>query len=245
MNRAISEEFTDRLAEVESYLDLLEVLEGQAKNGPPRIAGSSTPITALQQRILYAGAFLHLYNLVEATMTWCVRAIEIAAAEDGGYAVNRLSKDMRREWVRVKARTHVDQSPDKRLENALQLCDHLVDCLPVGSFEIERGGGGNWDDKEIRAFTQRLGLHGKVSPQTYQEVRKPRRDQFGALELVKELRNRLAHGSISFAQSAEETTVEGLIELKTVTVDYLREIIEMFSTYLEDRQYLIQEITTK
>ena len=103
------------------------------------------------------------------------------------------------------------------------------------------GGGGNWDDAAIEAISQRLGFQLVVSPPVYSAVKRPFRDELGPLALVKQLRNRLAHGSISFAQCAEDVTVGRLVELRKMTVDYLHEVVGCFNTYVESFEYLLPE----
>jgi MAE_28990/MAE_18760-like HEPN len=238
---ALAAGFQERLDEVESYLAFLSSMEERAQHGPPRLEGAEHPITAQQQRILYSSVYLQLYNLVEATMSRCVEAVAAAARESGRWKPGDLSVSLRREWVRATARTHENLTADHRLESALVLCDHLVTSLPVSTFDIDRGGGGNWDDAAIESISQRLGFQLVVSQSVYRAVKRPFRDELGPLALVKQLRNRLAHGSISFAQCAEDVTVPRLVELKVATVDYLKEVVASFSKYIASFEYLIQE----
>ncbi len=231
--------FQERLAEVDAYLHFLTTMELRAQHGPPRLEGAEHPITTQQQRILYSGVYLQLYNLVEATMSRCIEAVAAAARDNGRWTPGDLSGDLRREWVRATARTHVDLTPQNRLERALRLCDHLVASLPIETFDIDQGGGGNWDDLEIEEFSKRLGCQLVVSQPVYSAVKRPFRDDLGPLALVRQLRNRLAHGSISFAQCSEDVTVERLTDLKNRTVNYLSEVVACFAKHIEGSEYLI------
>ncbi len=233
--------FQERLAEVETYLDFLSTMEARAQHGPPRLEGAEHPISTEQQRILYSSVYLQLYNLIESTMSRCIEAVADAAREDNRWRPSDLSQPLRKEWVRKMARTHDELTPEHRLESALQLCDHLVASLPVAEFAIDKGGGGNWDDQAIEAVSTRLGCHLVVSEPVYRAIKRRFQDDLGPLALVKQLRNRLAHGSISFAQCAEDVTVARLIELKNKTVDYLREVVGCFNEYLNALEFLIPE----
>lgn len=241
MSSDLSTGFQERLAEVEAYLDFLSTMEAQAQRGPPRIEGAEHPISTQQQRILYSSVYLQLYNLVEATMSRCIEAVAEAAKHDARWKPSDLSDSLRREWVRVTACTHVELTPDHRLESALRLCDHLVASLPISAFDIDKGGGGNWDDSAIEAFSRRLGFQLVVSQPVYSAIKQPFRDDLGPLALVKQLRNRLAHGSISFAQCAEDVTVGRLVNLKDSTVNYLKEVVDRFTRYVESSEYLLPE----
>jgi len=233
--------FSERLAEVDAYLDFLRVLEAAAQHGPPKLERAEHPITTQQQKILYSSVYLQLYNLVESTMTRCIDAVPIAATSGGGWKPGDLCDSLRREWVRFVARTHIDLTPDHRLVSALELCEDLVSALPVGEFSIDKGGGGNWDDYAIEAISGRLGFRLIVSQPVYSAIKSRIRDDLGPLGLVKSLRNRLAHGAISFAECAEDVTVAQLIELKEKTSSYLHEVMEQFISYLECYEFLIPE----
>lgn len=231
--------FEERLQEIQSYLEFLEGVEAEASSGPPRLGSTGALITTQQQRILYSGVFLQLYNLVEATVVRCLDSVTEAALGVGTWAPGDLTTELRREWVRVIARTHVDLNYEHRLESALTLCGHLVESLPVNSFKVEKGGGGNWDDSEIETIAARLGFKINVSRKVYKNIKQPFRDDLGPLALVKKFRNSLAHGSISFAECGENLTVRELRDLIERTAAYLREVVKAFRAYIDKHEYLV------
>lgn len=233
--------FNERLAEVETYLDMLRILEQMAQNGPPKFEGANQPISVQQQKILYSSVFLQLYNLVESTMTHCVDAISIAATIDSGRQAKDLSLQIHRERVRYITKTHLDLTPNNRLACALELCQHLVSELPISSFSIEMGGGGNWDDFAIEKISNRLGLNLQVSQPVKSNIKRRLKDDLGPLGLVKKFRNQLAHGSISFSECAGEVNVAWLVDIKDKTACYLREVVTCFDNYIETYEYLHPE----
>ena len=234
--------FNERLEEVETYLDMLRILEQAAQRGRPRFHNIDQPITVKQQKILYSSVYLQLYNLVESTMTSCVDAIAQAATIDPRRQARDLSLELRKEWVRFTARTHDRElTPQKRLDYALELCQHLVSELPISNLSIEMGGGGNWDDIAIEKISNRLGLNLQVSQPVYNNIKRQVKDDLGPMGLVKRLRNKLAHGSISFSECAEEDTVAWLVEIKDKTASYLREVVACFDSYIETYEYLHPE----
>jgi len=233
--------FEERLAEIESYLDFLQGVDDQARSGPPRLGSAGPFISAQQQRILYSSVFLQLYNLVEATVVRCLDGITEAAISGGEWLPGDLRTELRREWVRIMARTHTEMNYETRLEYALELCGHLVDALPVRGFKVEKGGGGNWDDAAIEAIAARLGFQLQVSPTTKSNIKRPFKDDLGPLRLVKKLRNSLAHGSISFAECGENQTASELRDLTERTGAYLREVVASFEAYINAHEYLIVE----
>ncbi len=228
--------FEERLQEIDAYLDLLDAIEREVRNGPPKIGGSY--ITAQQQRILYSSVYLQLYNLVEATVTWCVDAVSAAAANGGRWRPTDLSRHLRKEWIRVQARTHVNLRPENRLETAIAFFDRITQALPVSAWTVERGGGGNWDDLEIEEISTRLGCDLRVSQSALTGIKRVIRDDKNALGLIRYLRNRLAHGNLSFAECGDGVTVGDLRDIKDRTAKYLREVVEAFRTYIDRFEFL-------
>jgi MAE_28990/MAE_18760-like HEPN len=232
--------FEERHAEIEAYLAFLEGIETEAQSGPPRLGTSGALITTQQQRILYSGVFLQLYNLVEATIVRCLDGVTDAALQTETWSPGDLTLELRREWVRVMARTHVDLNYENRLQSALSLCDHLVAALPVAGFQVEKGGGGNWDDEAIEHIADRLGFALRVRPETYTAIKRKIRDDLGCLQLVKKFRNELAHGSISFAECGENVTVGELRDMTNRTVSYMREVVAAFRAYINGHGYITE-----
>ncbi len=232
--------FEERLQEIESYLELLASFDKQMQEGPPRIGKEGKPVSVQQQQILYSSVYLQLYNLVEATVSLCVESLVEAVLATNSQPGD-LTTELRREWVRSTARTHIELNCENRLRSALDLCEHLVQAFPVSKFEIERGGGGNWDDRSIERIAERLGLLLRIDSQTYSEIKRPFRNDQGALAFIKTLRNNLAHGSVSFAECGRGVTVGDLCELKNLTASYLREVISCFNTAISGYEFLTPE----
>lgn len=231
--------FEDRLQEIETYLDLLDALEKQVQEGPPRIGETGPTITVQQQRILYSSVYLQLYNLVEATVTYCLEAVSSAVVEKGPWQPGDLSDNLRREWVRFIARTHTELNYENRLTSALTLCEHLVQTLPVSDFKVEKGAGGSWDDLAIQDISTRIGLSLHVSPSVFSSIKRPFKNDQGPLAFIKNLRNNLAHGSLSFAECGEGVTVQDLRDLKDRTAVYLREVVSSFKTSIDGYEFLL------
>ena len=230
--------FTERLQEIETYLDLLAAIEEQVRGGPPRLGSEGAVITATQQRILYSSVYLQLYNLVESTITKCIEAVSMAVASGGRWRPADLSGELRREWVRYLAQTHIDLNYENRLAGSIAMCEHLIHSLPVNDLEIERGGGGNWNDEEIFRMAGRLGCPLTLSADCVQAVKRPFKDDKGALALIVKLRNDLAHGSVSFGQCGEGATVAELRDLTVRTGNYLKEVVASFSAFVVGYAFL-------
>lgn len=235
----IAQAFRERADEIDQYLTLLTAFEREAQNGTPRIGGEA--VTSEQQKILYSAVYLQLYNLVEATVTWCIDAVSDACVDGGRWRPHDLSGKLRRLWVRFTARTHIDSHPEVRLDDAVALCERITQSLPLTEWEIASGGGGNWDDRELEEFAKRIGLELRVNETVRRGAKRVIREDQGSLGLVKLLRNRLAHGAISFSECGDGVLVADLVDIKQRTVDYLMEVIRLFREFIDGHQFLIPE----
>ena len=234
--------FDERYAEIESYLVFLQNLESAIRNGTPRLEGSGDVVTVSQQRILYSSVYLQLYNLVEATVSRCIAEIcEAATSHPNAWRVDDLIAELRREWIRSIARTHSDLTPDHRLQDAVAMCDYVIARLPISQLKIDIGGGGNWDDEEIYRIGQRVGCKLEITAPTNAGVKRPFRNDQGAMKLVKTLRNHLAHGQISFVECTEGVVVGELRDITQAVGAYLREAIACFSAYIDLCDYIVPE----
>nr|WP_244981526.1 MAE_28990/MAE_18760 family HEPN-like nuclease [Corallococcus exercitus] len=236
-------DFEERVVEVDAYIDLVSSIEHSIQAGVPLIktrSGASKVVEPMQQKLLCAGVYLHLYNLVEATVSRCIAAVERAATESAAWNVGDLSAELRGEWVRSMAKTHENLSVESRLDAALNLCNHLVRMLPV-RLSISQGGGGNWDDEEIFRFTKRIGVPIRFTPETQRGVKQPIRNDKGAMQLVRHLRNKLAHGELSFSECGEGLTAADLTKIKDCTVVYLSEVIDCYEGFLTRFEYVVPE----
>jgi hypothetical protein len=233
--------FDDRLAEIEAYLVFLDGLEGEVRRtGTPRLGSEGPIVTVDQQRILYSSVYLQLYNLVEATITRCLDAVCDAAIADGRWKPGDLSVELRREWVRSTARTHVEMTDENRLRAAVELVGHLVDALPVKPFKVEKAGG-SWDDVMIEGITARIGMPLRISQPVFQGVKQHIREDRGALALIALLRNNLAHGSLSFVECGQNVVVDQLRDLKNRATLYLGEVVDGFDAWVASYEFLVPE----
>ncbi|RRR69594.1 MAG: hypothetical protein EI684_15225 [Candidatus Viridilinea halotolerans] len=230
--------FSDRLQEIDAYLALLETLEQAVRSGSPRFTKSETKITPQQQHILYSSFYLQLYNLVEATITRCIEAFTTSVFIKESWFPADLSVELRKEWVRYIARTHSELNRENRLAGALRLCDHFIQSLPVSEFNIDKGGGGNWDEEKIQKIASRLGLSLQISKETNEGIKRQLYNDKGALVHIKDLRNELAHGSLSFAECGRNVTVRDLRDLKKRIVAYLEEVIASFQRSINNYEFL-------
>jgi hypothetical protein len=229
----LTQSFEERLQEIETYLDLLTSLEQQVQQGLPQFGAHGQIITPQQQRILYSSVYLQLYNLVESTISRCIDTISNIIVVLG-MRPDDLSVELRKQWVRFVSRTHTDLNYEKRLEYTIILCEHLIQGLPIAEFMVEKGGGGNWDDEQIYELSKRLGFQLELSAEAKRAVKQKLKNNMGTLALIKDYRNKLSHGNISFAECGENTTVADLRQITARVTLYMREVLDCFNLFIDN-----------
>jgi len=147
-----------------------------------------------------------------------------------------------REWLRKTARTHVSLNSNNRLNEAVALCETIFESRPITEWEVEQGGGGNWDDSAIEKIAARIGCDLDISDAVKSAAKRPIRDDKNSLGLVKYLRNRLAHGLLSFEQCGAGVTVLDLRDITERTANYLREVVAAFVDYIDNYLFLSPSI---
>lgn len=223
--------FQERYDEVQIYLDLLRSVELATREGNPRFAGTDDTVSVSQVRILSSNLYLQLYNLVEATVTKCLESVS-DAVENLGLKPADLSESMRKEYVKSLARTNVEMGAEKRLQATMELCDALLEQLPIVGFEVVAGGGGNWDDQEIEKLCKRLGFSFELSREARKGAKTHVRDDLNSLKLVVNRRNGLAHGSLSFVDCGSEMLFTDMENLARTIGIYLSEFVDAVVYFL-------------
>lgn len=227
--------FEERSQEIRSHLKFLENLdEAKREKGVPKFLGTEKEINVTQNQILVSIVYLQLYNLVEAIMNTSLEYLERVVIESK-IPPSDLSEKLLEEWIRFIAKTREkDLGSEKRFEAALDLHKSSSQNLLV-DFKIEKGGGGNWDDEEIEKFCRRIGCELNIEEGIKREIKRNRtgEDKSGYLRVVKQRRNQLAHGNLSFAECGKGVLSADVSSAVKAVIDYLDEYIRCFSDFLD------------
>lgn len=231
--------FNDRVNEIKTYFSYLAFIETGLNSGSVnfKLGEITHSITPTLQKTLYAGIYLHLYNLVESTITLLLKAAEKKIKDDvSENGISILRTEVKQLWIRYMAGTHDTLGPEIRLEKALNLCDYFIESVPF-ELEIPKGGGGNWDNENIRTLAKRMGLILTIPRQINTDIKKPIKDNKGIIQLITYTRNKLAHGEISFSECGGELTASNIEQFIKTTISYLDAVINCFDIYLNQEQY--------
>lgn len=220
----VAKEFLERVAEIDTYLNFVRTVS----DGTTHLmrASDNLPIyTSNSQddllRTLKASALLMLYNLMESSVKNAVEAI-----------FDELEKQMVpfdgcREEIRLVVLGNIKQHAPHKLLPQLNI---LATDVVTKTFRKAEVVSGNIDAREIKGVARQYGFT------------EPRR-RGDRLLTVKTHRNDLAHGNKSFSEVGRSFSIEDIIQIKQDVVDYLGEMLENVTSYLDSKSYLLISAT--
>lgn len=225
--------FNERLSDIESYFELVENIEKAVGTGEATFNVNGVPyrISPEQQKIMYSGIYLHLYNLIESTISLLIDAVERHTASGINGQLISLSENMRRLYVKSVTGPSEALSNEKRLEKALDLFNQVLNLQPL-NIKIPPGGGGNWDVSEINKLNESIGVKVRLPKGLNTKVQQPFRDDKGPIRLIKDIRNKLAHGSLSFAECGNNHVASEFRKLIDIVKEYLDFLINCYENFI-------------
>lgn len=225
----VIDDFRARMKEVWAYLEVLKVLEDpQLRLVSPTSSSPAKP-DGEWLKVLKAACYLLLYNTVEATVRGAFRSVYERIGTDrlDCHGVSELVRDV---WLEqqysvinefsASGRNYLEHSKDivKRALMKIEL-ELDADLLPIS---------GNLDADKICTLCSRHGV----------SIRTSRAANGGhCLRAIKEQRNALAHGDVSFSECGRSITVSTLEQITRQTEIYLGSIVDNVKTFAQSRGY--------
>lgn len=211
-------EYQKRLNEVELYFRAIELLDkGECFLNCTDILGNnlSQKIDSELSKILKANGFLLLYNLVEATVRNSIGAIFISM-HSSHVTFASLTDKLRKLWIRQEFK-HIDSDEILLLTNKIlnnELLTFKAECISIS---------GNIDAQKIREILKQFGC----------AELKDGRD----LATIKEKRNKLAHGELTFSEIGKDYSMAELIVFKDNTKEYLSNVLNEIEAFINNKGY--------
>ncbi|QWT39627.1 MAE_28990/MAE_18760 family HEPN-like nuclease [Dickeya dadantii] len=234
--------FQERLSDIETYFDLVSNIESAIGTGSAvfNVNGQIYQIKPEQQKIMYSGIYLHLYNIVESTVSMLIDAVERHTMQGINGELTLLTENMKKLYIKSVVSSSESISNEKRLEKSLELFNQLLNINPI-QIKIPPGGGGNWDVAEIARLSKSIGIDIRLPRGINQKVCSPFRDEKGPIRLIKDIRNKLAHGSLSFTECGENHVSSDFRRLIDIVKDYLLCIIQSYEEFINSHGYRIAQ----
>ncbi len=227
--------FSERKEDIEKYFDFVKFIidERPTFSYKDRIAGECKhrEIDIEMTHILKANAFIILYNLIEATISNAIEDIhnELNSCDD--LCVDKICESLTKLALK-KLDHHMVSDMDFSQGDIAKLV--LKKWLEEHKKQVQADKNplfsGNVDAQKIRDVASIYGFSSQTD--------RSKTHNGGNLANIKKARNALAHGSESFLNKGQETSIDNLELLKNEVFHYLEEILENIQKYLDDRLYI-------
>jgi len=226
---------TARQEEFETHFALADALEFRMLAGEVVSIGE-TELSARHLLTMKSGLVVHLYNIVEATMTL---TLDLIGSAVGSVAPNSWTEPALREWLRRHAAIGSEGGEDSRLQIVHATSLRLLLGQPLGAQKLKKPPG-SWSDKLIAKFAKRLDidLGLPVELRTRIATASDLRNKT-PMEFLADRRNAIAHGQRSFEEGASDLTLMDIREIANVTFDYLALAIDAFQNYVDNDHYKV------
>jgi len=226
--QTIIAEFENRIKEIDTYFNFLEnILVDKAElYFHSKKQKKSKPIELELTKILKANGFLLLYNLVESSIKKSIEEIYINLNKEN-ITYKDVREEIKKKWIEIKYKNF---KPDIFIAEKIFFCIANIeqDLIEMPTNLKERIAG-NIDSRKIRDYSTAFGFSSKTH-HTAKDGEK--------LFIVKNKRNDLAHGIVSFSDCGKDYTIEELLIIKKEVISYLKGILKNVNTYILKKEYL-------
>ncbi|WP_296561991.1 MAE_28990/MAE_18760 family HEPN-like nuclease [uncultured Acetobacterium sp.] len=222
--------YRDRIDEIELYFrSIAQLYQKQPLSGMEEIRPDFYSDDFL--KMLKANALLMIYNLVESSIMGGILEI-YDDMKSCGYSYNDVREEIRDIWFSFKFNQVYDKTAhyNSYREKASEI---VTAVLRREIIELNRKAtdiSGNLDAEKIRQICKDHGITYLMSNDCRGGV---------VLEDVKNKRNNLAHGTISFVECGREYSIDDLSSIKDETILFLNCILDGMKTYYDEKLFLL------
>lgn len=180
--------------------------------------GKSLVITQEMQCVAKAQSLILLYNLVESTVCDCLNAI-YDAIQDESLIFGNVSEDIKNMWRNYLKRKNL---PEKTKNDN----DIINMAIRFDSLAINISGS-----LDFRKIQEVFSKHGCLLDNSSRDTIAQ------SFLVVKNKRNLLAHGNISFSECGAHYLLSDLQKYKEHIVDYMQDVVNKTCDYIANKAY--------
>lgn len=222
--------FEDRKKEINLYFTLIDFLDDIKRKD---ISDKHNELLTNKdlEKILRANSLLMLYNLIESTL---INAIEFVyqTFRENNLTYGHVRQEIKEIWFNYRFSNAYDKNSHFYTYRKTAL--NIINSIMCGeSLVLDRkatGISGNLDADSIRDVCKNHGIKFRTPSNCHGGIK---------LKTVKEQRNQLAHGTLSFVECGRDFTVIDLNEIKDEVILFMDGFIASIEQYYNNQDYLI------
>ncbi|MBR5160041.1 MAG: hypothetical protein IKW80_00315 [Thermoguttaceae bacterium] len=232
---SLKPDYQNRKQEVQSHLDFIKEVESFT------IKSQLKSVTILQQNILKASFFIHLYGLIESTLALCILEVEnkINNHHISDFSTFRIC--IQKLWIKHYFQlNNANNKLEKRIDITHKAYTNALDTNSLFELKIKeklRTVDNNTFDAVAKILDLRLNI-----PKNIRDIiiNNNRYDGKNTLELIRTKRDKLAHGELSYSDVGNYTYAD-LKSLFNEVCTYLDYVVEAFEKYISEEGYKLKE----
>lgn len=222
------DKFNQNVEDINNFISLLKFVDSIETYKNVELTNTamqtSLIVTSTQQKCMRSQAVLMLYNIVESTVVECMLSI-FDAIKDEHLKYHELDDSLRDKWLRTKMNN--GDSIKTRVARAKEIIGNISSNI-FFSDEIGRFNG-NVDLRTIlnvcKDFKLQLGAI-------------PNKEEVAiTLKSIKDARNHLAHGDVSYSNYGSTILFSDIIKYKTNTLEFLSFFMDRIEDYISNKKY--------
>ena len=229
----IKEIFNDRKREIDLYFDLINFLDSIDRQTETNLTDSILYNRDIE-KIIKANSLLMMYNLIESTLTNSIEKVYSILKEDN-ITYSQVRQEIQNIWFNYKFSNAHDKNSHfyTYRDTAEKIINSIMQREPLELNRKATGISGNLDADTIRQICKTHGI----------QFRTPENCHGGQkLSQVKDQRNLLAHGTLSFVECGRDFSISDLHETKIEVETFLQEFINAIEKYYNEKEYLSSNI---
>lgn len=223
--QATIDTFEERIGEISLYYEgLKELYASKSENNGQKYYNDDF------LKILKSNALLMIYNIVESTIMGGI--VEIYdELQQHGVTYRQVRREIQDIWFVFKFNQVYNKNAhyNSYREKAVEIINSIMADETLSLDRKATNISGNLDAEKIRQVCSDHGISYKIDPSCR-----------GGLVLtdVKEKRNNLAHGTLSFVECGRDYSIDDLIKTKDETILFLKSILDGMKNYYDNQLYL-------
>jgi hypothetical protein len=236
----ISDGFKERVNEISDFIEIMEFFENlenkrleDGRSGFDEIFHHDEKNISITYQslinILKSNASLMIYNLIESTVMNSVTAIYDQINEEG-LSYSQVSESIRKLWRNVQMKPLKD--PNSNYTTISNQCEkiinHILESDVINLNARNTVDGGNLDCSSIKNNFSRIGITIDIDYSKGQD---------SILSSIKEHRNQLAHGQVTFIDALKQKSIGDInIEFHSVK-SFLEDMNKRVEEYIDAKKY--------
>lgn len=215
--------YEDRKEEINFYFSIMTEMDADSPN-------IKTVNNHKFYKIMKSNFLLMLYNLVEACIVSGMMEI-YEHLKDDGCSYNSVIREIQILWSNYKINEIYGPVTERSAyENRVQqIIENIITNSPLILTRDTLGISGNLDARKIKAICDK------------HRIRYTLQNDGTSLEIVKRVRNDLAHGDVSFSECARDLPIDDLETIMDEVLAFLDDILQGMRRYYDERLYRVSQ----